>query len=211
MKVFSHFCSLGSRSPIWIFFSPLMNEIQSTAYTFIMWISDKSLRREWEEFNLFKNFSNNKKVIKEESFHAISQQYFCFGREEIQSCKKPSEVLLLRHLTFDNLARKRICHHTVWIGKKIKELILCFVYIVTLRKMRAFHMPIFIFLISLWWWTCEKLLVIDIMYKGQGVVWHKRVSGCFWYGCSLYNGNSFYHRGSLFTQGPYSAQDLASM
>lgn len=35
------------------------------------------------------------------------------GREEIQSYKKPSEVLLLRHLTFDNLAQKRICYHSV--------------------------------------------------------------------------------------------------
>lgn len=72
---------------------------------------------------------------------------FCFGREEIQSYKKPSGVLLLRHLTFDNLAQRRICYHTVRIRKKEgANFVLC---IVILRKMRAFYMPIFIFLVSL--------------------------------------------------------------
>lgn len=113
------FVLMDPEAPIMMLFFAPMNEIQGT----YMHLLCKFLRVPLErvrEICLFKNFSNNKKVIKEkQSFQASSQPHFCFAREETLSCKKPLEVLLLTHFTFDNLAHKRICHHTAWIRKKI--------------------------------------------------------------------------------------------
>lgn len=74
-----------------------MSKIQSPACAFVIWISGETLWRVREEFNLFKNFSNNKKVVKGKrkvSMLALSSA-LALEERRCRSCKRPSEGLLL--------------------------------------------------------------------------------------------------------------------